>query len=104
MPAGSWVEVTSTVIDGFRLVFFGGLRGWSADQYLTPGPSDGGQQGSTGVTTVDLNLRAGPSTGNAILTVMQAGSTVRLGDEMSNGFRRVTFNGITGWAHASYLA
>ncbi len=104
MPARSWVEVTSTVIDGFRFVFFDGLPGWSADQYLTAGPSDGGQQGSTGVVTVDLNLRAGPSTGDAILTVMQAGTTVRLGDEVSHGFRRVTYNGITGWAYASYLA
>lgn len=79
-------------------------------------PTDGGTasedigtgQATTDATdfatvTTDLNLRAGPGTDSAILTVMPAGSSVQTGGSADNGFYAVTFNGVSGYASGAYL-
>ncbi len=50
-----------------------------------------------------MNLRAEPSTSARILTVMPSGARVMLLDGYSNGFRKVSYNGLTGWAYTAYL-
>lgn len=58
---------------------------------------------STARTTVNLNLRRGPGTGYAILATMPASSeVVRLGDTQ-NGFDRVRYRRLEGWASARFL-
>lgn len=56
-----------------------------------------------GVTTTDLNLRAGPSTSAAVITVMPEGVTVELPGETQNGFFRTNWNGHQGWAFADFI-
>jgi uncharacterized protein YraI len=101
VPSGTWVDVSDTIENGFRYVVHDGLAGWMADRYL--GGADDGGQGETFTTTADLNLRAEPSTSAAVHLVMPEGSTVQAGAGWSNGFRQVTYQGILGWAHTSYL-
>ncbi len=57
------------------------------------------------VTTADLNLREGPSSNDNILVVMPKGSEVTTVDDKGpqNGWYNVAFNGLVGWASASYL-
>jgi hypothetical protein len=56
------------------------------------------------ITTVDLNLRTGPSTSTAILRVIPKGSLVQLLDVTPvNGFLHVDHQGLVGWAYAAYL-
>nr|MDP9472999.1 SH3 domain-containing protein [Chloroflexota bacterium] len=62
-----------------------------------------GSDGQTATTTTALNLRSGPSTTNAVLLVMPAGSTVTITGSAQNGFYPVTFNGTGGWASTNYL-
>jgi uncharacterized protein YraI len=38
-----------------------------------------------------------------VLTVMPSGTRVKVLDGYANGFRKVSYNGVTGWAHTSYL-
>lgn len=60
--------------------------------------------GDDAVVSVDeLNLRAGPSTGDAILAVMKAGDRMRVRGDAQNGFLPVTYNGMNGWAYADYV-
>ncbi len=55
-------------------------------------------------TTGNLNLRAGPATTFAVLTVIPLGATVTLLDPVSvSGFLEVSYNGIEGWCSQSYL-
>lgn len=56
------------------------------------------------VVNVDvLNLRAGPSTNDAILAEMQKGERVRVKGPTVSGFAPVTYGATTGWAWAEYL-
>lgn len=56
-------------------------------------------------TTASLNLRAAPNTSAKILLVIPNGAEVgrsTLTPE-TNGFAKVTYNGVTGWASTAYL-
>lgn len=102
MPAGALVTLTGQGQNGFVAVSYNGTNGWAYATYLSGGapPSTGGK---TVQTTDSLNLRKGPSTTSAVLTVMPAGASVTLTGGSQNGFLEVTYNGMTGWASADYL-
>ena len=55
-------------------------------------------------TTANLNLRKSANTSAAILAVIPSGTVVALASAVpTNGFFKVTYNGVTGYAHSSYL-
>ena len=57
------------------------------------------------MTTTNLNLRSGPSTTSGVLAVIPSGATVSVLDaDASNGFYKVEYNGVTGYAHGNYLS
>jgi uncharacterized protein YraI len=100
MPDGARVELTGSTSNGFAQVIYQGTTGWASSQWL----SSGWSSGST-ATVFDgaLNLRASASLGSAALTVMPDGATVTLLGETSNGFSKVRFGGVEGWAYNAYL-
>ncbi len=69
----------------------------------TPPPSGPAYDPNSATTTAALNLRADASLSAKVLTVMPSGSRVKVLDGYANGFRKVSYNGVTGWAHTSYL-
>lgn len=106
MPAGATVTLAGVSHNGFASVVYNGVWGWASWDYLTDGSSSPGTPGGGGTsfTTSDLNLRAGPSTGDAVLAVMPPGASVTLSGGSSNGFLSVVYNGVEGWAYADYLS
>jgi len=109
MPAGAALTVTGDGANGFLPVTYNGSSGWASAQYLsaagtppTPSPQPT-PTADAAIVTSDLNLRSGPSTADAVILVMPAGSTVALTGQSSNGFSGVVYNGTTGWAFAQYL-
>jgi uncharacterized protein YraI len=112
MPYGSWVTLTGDWANGFVSVDYGGTAGWAYEAYLSTGTSGGdpspapepGPTGSATVATNALNLRAGPSTNHAVLTVMPYGAGVTLNGARTSGFVSATFQGTAGWAYETYLA
>ncbi len=111
MPEGAAVEITGAADAGFAPMTYNGATGWASVDFLSSSTSpsdgaDGGSSGGTGSasTTTDLNLRAGPSTGDGVLAVMPPGAPVSLTGEAANGFARVSYNGLLGWAFADYLS
>jgi uncharacterized protein YraI len=103
VPDGRTVQTSDTVIDGFRYVSSNGEPGWIFDEYLSASGVRY-EPGSTMETTTVLNLREMPSMDSTVFLVMPKGAQVMLGAQSGNGFRIVTYNGITGWAYESYLA
>lgn len=114
MPAGSRVDIVNRSQNGYYKVVYQGTRGYAHGDYLNisgGGSSGGGGGGSvstggrTGNASIlsSLNLRAGPSTSDRVLAVMQTGATVSLTGESSNGFLKVDYNGTRGWAYADYV-
>ena len=114
MPRGAGVSLTGQRSNGFVSVAYGGASGWAYEAYLAiggspapaPDPNPAPEPGPTGSATVAtnaLNLRAGPSTGDAVLAVMPYGAGVTLGGQRSNGFVSATYQGTAGWAYEAYL-
>ena len=58
---------------------------------------------SPGVTTASLKLRVGPGTGFGVLATMPAGSAVDVLGCGQDGWCRVMFANLTGYANGSYL-
>lgn len=59
--------------------------------------------GTTLVSTTDVNLRTGPSTGYKILHVVPQGAKVTVvASSPSNGFYKIKHNGTTGWSYGAY--
>lgn len=55
-------------------------------------------------TTSDLNLRAGPSTADAVIHVIPSGAIVTLAQSApSSGWYKINHNGSIGWSSGTYL-
>jgi uncharacterized protein YraI len=131
IPAGATVTLLGRTENGFSEISFDGARGWAASSYLssgepgnvapagvdpqtapsssgvdadvTPSTGDPGDEDTATVGGGDLNLRSGASTSDSVLTVIPDGATITLLGETANGFARIRFDGIEGWARASCL-
>ncbi len=101
LPAGTTVQLYDSYSNNYRMIGYAAQTGWVSIDVINPGGS--GQQPGYLVTTANLNLRSGPSTQSPVLKVIPAGSQVARGDEVQNGFRAVTWAGISGWASTAYL-
>jgi uncharacterized protein YraI len=102
MPKGALVDVTDTVVDGFRYVYHNGTGGWAFAQFLAPA---GGESPAYFTTTAAVNLRAQPNSSAAIKLVVPAGAVVVDIDlaPLVNGYRGVAYNGTVGWVYDAYL-
>jgi uncharacterized protein YraI len=81
-------------------VAVGGEHGYMVSDYLAS--AVGASSGDTSVLE-ELNLRAGPSTDDAVLAVMPGGSMVTITGDPENGFYPVDYAGTAGWAFGDYL-
>ena len=109
LPRGTQVIRHHNVSPPWGMVAVDGITGWVHGDYLSPTPPSGGNPGGNPGyaylrVTSELNLRAAPGTGAPVLAVMRRRAKVRDLGEWSNGFRRISYKGIKGWAHADYLA
>lgn len=103
VPTGSPLNVSSTVQNGFRYVVHDGLAGWLDEDAIAWRSISNLAAGVTMETTSDLNLRDEPTMTSTPSIVMPQGSTVLLLEGETNGYRRVSFHGIVGWASLAYL-
>lgn len=101
LSAGTTVELFDAYANNYRLIRHGGQYGWVSIDFINPGGS--GQQPGYLVTTANLNMRSGPSLSAAVLKVVPAGAQVARGDQVTNGFRAITYAGVSGWASTAFL-
>ena len=107
VPEGAEVAVVGQLVEAsdgslWWKVAYGGFRGYMIADYLSLGGTSGGGGGDA-VTTSDLNLRSGPSTGDSVLLVMPPGAGVTVTGGPVNGFYPVRYRGTDGWAYGDYL-
>ena len=111
MPGGATVTITGALQNGFYPVRYGSTNGYASSTYLriggtptTPTPTATAPAIDTGtVIGGALNLRSGPGTNFSVLALMPGGSTVSITGALQNGFYPVRYNGINGFASATYL-
>ncbi|MEZ4295012.1 MAG: SH3 domain-containing protein [Polyangiaceae bacterium] len=102
---GSKVTVEqSSPKNGFYKIKHNGTIGWSYGQYYEPtGGSSGNVATTTLTATSDVNLRKGPSTSYAVLTVVPTGASVKVVNPTpDNGFYNIDYNGTVGWSSGKY--
>ena len=124
IPNGTTVELMGDPQGPWYPVRYAGNKGWSHGDWLTsggsttpapapapaePAPAPGASPiGDTVVGTMyvstGLNLRQGPSTSNAVITVMPGGATVSVMGEPVNGWYPLTYGGTKGWASGEWLS
>ncbi|ETA79181.1 SH3 domain-containing protein [Youngiibacter fragilis] len=101
IPKGSQVMVDSTS-GGWAHASYSGKTGYLSVAYLTGSlPDTGGAV--TRYTTADLNLRAGPGTGYAILAVIPRGTPISI-TSSANGWAATTYGGKSGYVSTYYLS
>ncbi|RRD49508.1 SH3 domain-containing protein [Arachnia propionica] len=109
---GERIVVHSTE-NGWSRVEYRGATAYVFAKYLTP-VSDGGNaapapptgtgQAGEAVTTVNLNLRTGPSLGSSVRTVARKGTRLGLTGSTSGSFTQVVWQGETLWGATRYLS
>jgi len=103
IPASARVTLTGKSSGNFLQVTYSGRTGWAHKDWIRPENTETRPTSSARVTET-LNMRSGPATSYAVVTVMPAGATVVLTGQQSNGFHSVSYNGRTGWAFSTYLS
>ena len=111
LSKGTEVTVISS-IDGWSKVNAGGVSGYVSSSYLSSTkPSTGSSSSnestsnstSTMYTTDRLNLRKGAGTSYSVITTLDKGIAVTV-HSSSNGWSKVSVNGMTGYVSSSYLS
>lgn len=101
VPKGSQVMVDS-ISGGWAHATYSGRTGYLSTAYLSGTlPDTGGAE--TRYTTADLNLRAGPGTGYAILTVIPRGTQISV-TSISGGWAQTSYGGKSGYASTAYMS
>jgi uncharacterized protein YgiM (DUF1202 family) len=116
LPRGTRVETTGAAQSGFAKVWYGARSGWVSRIYLDTGgpapvdrePTNTGftaKPAGSGIAIVveDLNFRRSPSRTGTVISVLPAGTEVRLSGSASNGYYRVFVGTRMGWVAAEYL-
>ncbi|MFM8594893.1 MAG: SH3 domain-containing protein, partial [Chloroflexota bacterium] len=58
----------------------------------------------TGVTTEEVNFRAGPTQDTEIISIIPSGTEVKVYDTVVDNYVRVEIDGRKGWISADYLS
>ena len=102
LTEGDNVTLTGGIENGFYPVTTAdGIDGWVYGAYLAV---EGSAAGDTARTNDALNLRAGPSTSDDVITVIPAGSSVTITGAADGDFVPVDFDGMSGWVAQQYLS
>lgn len=105
MPAGSVVTLAGDgeAVNDFLPVEFGEDAGWAFLPFLV----EEAQGDNLAVVTTELNLRAGPSVADDVITVMPEGAQVRVAglatDDEGDDWNRVYYEETLAWALAEYV-
>jgi D-alanyl-D-alanine carboxypeptidase len=104
IPKGSTFTLTGDTQNDFLGVSYHGF-GWVYGPLIVPAGQSSGDPVVVGEarTSVNVNLRSGPSTGHAVLRVVSYGSAVNVSNTVQNGFRYVVHQGLAGWMADQYL-
>ena len=109
MLAGESVETTGEPVNGFYPVVFEGVAGFAYGDYLTIGGTGsglvtgGGPVGEVNVVDGPVNFRSGPSTDDAVISVIPDGGLVALTGDSANGFSSIVYSDRSGWAHTASI-
>ncbi len=101
IPNGQ-VVVISESASGWGKVTYNGTTGYASLDYIAVGQGAPTGQAVVKLSSATLNLRAEASTASAVLAQIPNGQVLNV-TENSNGWAKVTFNGVTGYVSTDYI-
>lgn len=116
IPYGASVSYVETSENGFYKIIYNGKTGYALASYLSetqpqPKPNVTAAPKNISYTTYYvvncdewISLRETPSTSASRITTIPLGAAVSFIETASNGFYKISYNGATGYALASYLS
>ena len=99
-----WYGVVAAGQSGYVPAGSVGADSAPADPVADPPLAEAPSGGPSSVATSDVNLRAGPSTADAVLLVVPNGDAVTLTGDAVGGYLPVSYDGTAGWVDVAYLA
>lgn len=103
--AGSGVTQTGYTSDGWIQIQYNGTTGYIWGEYTsTEMPVLTKNSTGTMYATAGVNIRAGYSSENAVIGVLEKGQSIEITGTTNNGWIRVKYNGNTGYVFADYLS
>ena len=103
--AGSGVTQTGYTSDGWIQIQYNGVTGYIWGEYTsTEMPVLTKTSSGTMYATAGVNIRAGYSSDNAVIGVLEKGQGIEITGITNNGWIRVKYNGHTGYVFADYLS
>lgn len=111
LPKGGHVGSRGASVNGWTPVTYQGTHAWMATRYLTTAPST--PSTSSKVTTpastvvyatTAVHVRAGATTGSAILGTLGRGDHVGTRGTPVNGWTPVSYRGANAWVASAYLS
>ena len=105
IPLGQAVGFIENAGNGFYKINYDGLVGYELAQYLSPNKNGGSSVRYARVVDCErwISLREYPDTNSAALRRIPLGDLVRYFGRVGNGFCRVEYDGIGGYALQAYL-
>lgn len=114
LEGGDGVTLTGNSANGFYEIYYGDYVGYVYADYIStdgsaPAPAAAETQAApavqsgTSYTNDSVNLRAGASTGDAVVAVLPAGTEVTLTGNVSGGFAEASTGSGAGWISQDYL-
>ena len=110
IPLGAAVSFVETAKNGFYKVIYNGTTGYALASYLSETPVIIPEPSYYYTTYYVVNcnqsitLRTSPSTSASEICQIPLGAAVSFVETAKNGFYKVIYNGMTGYALASYLS
>lgn len=108
IPLGSAVSYIGAASNGFYKVIYNGKTGYALASYLSFSRPSGSDFGGTYLQVVNckksITLRTAPKTNSGEYCQIPLGSYVEFLSVSDNGFFLVAYNGLVGYALASYLS
>ncbi len=110
IPLGASVSFIETSSNGFYKISYNGNTGYALAQYLSNEPPRAGVNHPAPVVTMRvvncdewISLRETASTSSKALKTIPLGKSVEYISDVGNGFYKVRYNGVVGYALAQYL-
>jgi uncharacterized protein YgiM (DUF1202 family) len=111
LPKGGHVTSRGASVNGWTPVTYQGTHAWMATRYLTTAPStpSTSSKATTPASTVvyattAVHVRAGATTGSAILGTLNVGDHVGTRGTPVNGWTPVSYRGANAWVASAYLS
>lgn len=89
--------------NGFIQLQANGVNGWAHESNVSP-TKPPANLGGVGTTTANVNMRKGPGTSHAVITVLPYGTKIDQVLGTTNGWSQVKAKGKTGWVSNAYLS